>query len=287
MADIKRAGTSGQVDTANSTTSTLTAGSVFTGSWTEVLDWTHITIQIFASHASATDGLAIQWSSDASNIDDEDNFTIPASSGKVFTFGPQSKYFRIKYTNGGTNQTAFRLQTILKLQQQKASSHRLSESVMNDDDAELTKSVLAGEVFSALGTFKNIKITSDGRLLISQEAATPADTTEIIILALSSTNGTEDTLYTITNGKTLTLQLFQAGAESNSIGGSKVGVYEDPNGNLSVLNLVSIIYVNGSSFENTLSVSFVGNGTRRILLRRAAVGGSSREIFGRIKGFEL
>ena len=131
------------------------------------------------------------------------------------------------------------------------------------------------------------KIDSSGRLLVSPEAATPADTTEVIRVAQSSISGNNDTIYTVTNGKILTLQIFQSGAELNSIGGSKVSLYEDPNGNLSVLNLIVVLYVNGSSAEASISTSLVGNGTRRLVMRRSVFSGSSREVFGRWKGFEV
>lgn len=132
-----------------------------------------------------------------------------------------------------------------------------------------------------------VKVDSSGRLLVSPEAATPIDTTEVVRVAQSSINSDADTLYTITDGTTLVLQVFQAGAELNSIGGSKISLYEDPNGNLSVLNLIVVLYVNGSSAEASISTTLTGNGTRRLLMRRSVFSGSSREVFGRFKGFEI
>ena len=283
MSDINRGG-SNRVDTGNSSTSTLTANSTFTGTWVEVLEFAHITVQVRASHDSATDGLSIQWSSDGSNIDDTDTFKVVANTGKIFTFGPQARYMRIVYTNGGTNQTSFRLQTILKLHSQKPSSHRINASIMTEDDAELVKAVLAGE--DGTGVFRNIRADSAGRLLISSDTATPVDTTAVVTTILSSINTATDTIYTIPNGTTLTIQLFEAGAEASSVGGSKVTLYEDPNGNLSVLNIISTIYVNGSSYQNSISQEFTGNGTRRIVMRRNVFAGASREVYGRWKGFE-
>lgn len=283
MGDINRGGAN-KIDSSNSTTTTLTANSTFTGAWTDVLEFAHITVQVRSSHDSASAGLNIQWSSDGSNIDDSDSFKVVADTGKIFTFGPQARYMRIVYTNGASNQTSFRLQTILKIFTQKASSHRINSSIMTEDDAELVKAVISAE--DNTGVFKNLRSDSAGRLLISSDVATPADTTEVNKTDQSTTNTVVDLLYTITNGKILTLQILQAGAESNNIGGSKVTLFEDPNGNLSVLNLITVLYVNGSSAEASLSVTYVGDGTRRIVMRRAALAGASREIFGRWKGFE-
>lgn len=283
MGDINRNG-SNIVDSGNSTDSTLTANSVFTGAWKDVLEFAHVTVQVIASHISAVNGLEIQWSSNGTDIDDYERFTVPANTGKAFTFGPQARYMRVKYTNGGTNQTSFRLQTILKQFVQKASSHKISDEISTQDDAELTKSIMAGE--SGSGNFKNLRTDSAGRLLVSSDIATPVDTTAIVQSAQSSINTATDTVYTITNGKVLTIQLFEGGAEANSNGGSKISILEDPNGNLSVLNVISIIYVNGSSYQNSISQEFTGNGTRRIVIRREIFAGSSREVYGRWKGFE-
>lgn len=130
------------------------------------------------------------------------------------------------------------------------------------------------------------KVDNSGRLLVSQAAVAPSNTTEVLQVAQSSISANTDTIYTITNGKTLVLQIFQAGSEANTTGGSKVSLYEDPNGNLSVLNLIAVIYINGNTTEVALDTTFTGNGTRRIVMRRGVFAGPSREVTGRWKGFE-
>jgi hypothetical protein len=290
MADISRAtaGISGVVDTSNSTSTPLGVSGVFTGTFVEVLDYLHITLQVKSDVASATDGLVIEWSPDGTNIDESDSFTVPLNKGKVFTFGPQAQYYRIKYTNGGSAQTFFRLQTILKTGLQKASSHRISDQINTQDDAELVKSILTGENTALPAQFLNIKANSAGRLLVSDEVSAPAQATEVIQSAESDINSVPgvDTIYTITNGKELTIQRLQGGAEGDATGGSKISLLEDPNGNLSVLNLIGSIYVNGASAQQDLSATFTGNGTRRIIMRRSIFGGGFREVFGRWNGFE-
>ena len=135
-------------------------------------------------------------------------------------------------------------------------------------------------------TQKSARIDSSGRILVSPIASTPPSTTSVIQTGFSSISTSTDTIYTITNTKTLVLQQFEAGAQENTTGGSKVILYEDPNGDLSVLNLITLLYVNGDSSIVQLSSSFVGNGTRRIVMRRDVISGPSREVFGRWKGFE-
>lgn len=162
-----RTSSSGLVSTLNSTTATLGAGGVFTGTFEEVKDASVISLLVIASHVSATDGLEIQWSTDSTNIDDTDNFTIPANNGKFYTLPPESRYFRVKYTNGGTIQTYFRLQSIIHSTYIKPSSHRIGETVSGEDDGELVKAVIAGQ--KPDGTYGNVDTTTAGNLKISVE----------------------------------------------------------------------------------------------------------------------
>jgi len=117
--------------------------------------------------ASAVDGLQIQQSSDGTNWDHCDEFSIPATTGKNFSINPYAKWMRVVYTNGATGQTAFRLQTILKATG-RPSSHRIQDSIVDDDDAELVKSVLTGK--DPDGHFHNVTATHDGDLMISDNS---------------------------------------------------------------------------------------------------------------------
>lgn len=127
------------VSTANSTTSVLAGGAVFTGTSEDVSDFAQILVSVFTSHASATDGLSVQQSSDGTNWDVTDVYTIGATAagqGKTFSFQPAAKFFRIVYTNGATLQTSFRLQTVFHRAPTKASSQRPADAVSNENDFE-------------------------------------------------------------------------------------------------------------------------------------------------------
>lgn len=111
----------------------------------------------------------------------------------------------------------------------------------------------------------------------------PLGTTAINISAQSAHTGVVDTPYLITNLKTLTIQCFRGGAESLS----KIELFEDPNGDLSVLNLIRVGYATGSNIPDfTLAETFLGDGTRRILLRRTRLSGGNAETSGFWDGFE-
>ena len=70
-----------------------------------------------------------------------------------------------------------------------------------------------------------------------------------------------------------------------SVGGH-VELYEDPNGDKSVMNLIDAIFVNGSSAQKDLNITYTGDGTRRIILRRRNFGGGSYEVVCRWAGYE-
>lgn len=124
------------VSTNNSSVATLTSGSVFTGVSDDAREYSEMRVTVIASHASATDGLSIQQSSDNSNWDITDTYTIPATTGKTFVVPRQARYFRVVYTNGGTNQSSFRLQTILNRISSASSSQRPQDTYSNENDME-------------------------------------------------------------------------------------------------------------------------------------------------------
>lgn len=126
----------GIVSTANSTTATLTGGAAFTGTSEEVKDFGSIVINVFADQASATDGLSIQQSSNGTNWDITDTYTIAASTGKTLQVQPAGRFLRIVYTNGATPQGAFRLQTIYHPQMVKPTSQRAQDGYTNETDLE-------------------------------------------------------------------------------------------------------------------------------------------------------
>ena len=78
------------------------------------------------------------------------------------------QFYRIVYTNGSSNQAEFRLNSILKKTNTKPSSHRISDSIINDDDAELVKAVITGERDD--GAFSNATLSNSNRLkTVSQQ----------------------------------------------------------------------------------------------------------------------
>jgi hypothetical protein len=158
----------GKISAGNSSSTPLATSATFVGSAVDTLDHAVITLMVRTDQPSATDGLCVEFSSDATNWDSDDVYTIPANTGKTFSFQPQAKYVRTCYTNGATAQTEFRMQTILKKTYVKPSSHRIQDSIIDDDDAELAKSVITGKAPD--GHYHNVGITHDGDLTISDNS---------------------------------------------------------------------------------------------------------------------
>lgn len=124
----------GTVSTANSSTATLGIGAVFTGTSEDISNYATVTVTVFADQASATDGLQIQQSSNGTNWDNMDAYTVPASTGKTFKSDVGAKFLRLVYTNGGVAQTAFRLQTIYSQVGHMGSSVRPQDARSNEND---------------------------------------------------------------------------------------------------------------------------------------------------------
>jgi len=156
------------IDSNNSTTSALGSGATFTGTGTDVSAYTSVTITLSTDQDSAADGMKFQFSSDNSNWDDSYSFAYDVSvngTARRFQFPVTARYFRVVYTNGGTGQGHFRVQTILHRNNVITSIHRIDGTLYGDRSATLTKSVIAGETSAGGGgTFVNVKVNPSGSL---------------------------------------------------------------------------------------------------------------------------
>jgi hypothetical protein len=157
-----------QVSEGNSTSTPLAAGAVFTGEAIEALPFANVSVQVFSSHTSAVDGLQIQYSTNGVNWDSSDRYTVAANMGESIGGGVTARFVRVVYTNGATAQTAFRLQTILHPFAPKPSSHRVGDVIDGENDAELSKAVIAG--VRPDNTYGNVPITRDNYLRMSVDA---------------------------------------------------------------------------------------------------------------------
>jgi hypothetical protein len=155
----------GRVSTANATTTPLGANATFTGGWEQVVDFSTLTVTVFANVASATGGMKFEWSSNGTDIDEIEAVTISAAHpGRAMSFNVRGRYFRIVYTNGGTAQTTFRLGTVFRTSGGGTNNHTITETLEDTTLAIMTRSVIAGQTTGGGGGYHNVKVTPSGAL---------------------------------------------------------------------------------------------------------------------------
>jgi hypothetical protein len=157
------------ISTNNSTSTPLGISGNFTGTADDVSDFSAITVQIDASHDSSASGMTFEFSTDNSNWDDSYTFTYTASEGsRRFQFPVTAQYFRVNYTNGGTGQTHFRLQTINHRHPVTGSVHRLGDDTSADRSANVVKSVIMAQQ-AGTGDFTAVQSTASGNFKVALE----------------------------------------------------------------------------------------------------------------------
>lgn len=157
------------IDANNSSTSTLLLDAVFTGTGTDLLGYSAVCVTIDASHDSATDGMTFQFSTNDADWDDIYTFTYTAADGaRRFQFPVTARYFRVVYTNGGTNQTHFRCQTILHTATQLTSIHRMVDVLDPDRSALVAKSIVLAQAAGS-GDFVPVQATAAGNFKVAVE----------------------------------------------------------------------------------------------------------------------
>lgn len=160
-------GVNNVISTDNSTTGTLAADATYTGTGENITNYAAVRVNVYSDQNSATDGFQAQYSSDGTNWDVSYDFTVTGGRGEVYEFGPEAEYFRVVYTNGGTTQSEFRLQTILHPQVTQHTGVPIKTAIEGEDNAQLMKAVLAGE--NPQGTYVDIQTTTAGNLKVGVE----------------------------------------------------------------------------------------------------------------------
>jgi hypothetical protein len=266
---------SGIDDTNNSTETPLLAGATFTGTGTDISRFASIGILVHSNVASATDGLSIQFSADNSDWHVGETFTVAANKTKFFTPPAQMTYYRIVYTNGGTNQTTFHLHSTLKTTAIKWSSHRIQDNLVDEDDGTLNVSVIklrtsqdtyVSAASTTSGNFKmsleelenNISVNSNSQLKITPYDSTGTEITPLTDTQLRATpvpvSGTVTATPSVTGGGT------EATAQRVTIANDSTGVLsvDDNGGSLTVDGTVGIsgtVPVSGTFWQSTQPVS--------------------------------
>ena len=131
----------GLVDTHNSNYIPLVAGGTFYGTPTNCTNYAQITCFAYSDVASATDGWSLELSVDGFNWDRKKLLTLDANASQAHTLAVVTKFFRVVFINGSSNQTEFRLQTILHKYKSKHLTSGADEIIPARADVELQRSV--------------------------------------------------------------------------------------------------------------------------------------------------
>lgn len=105
------------VSSGNSSAATLGSGGVFTGTVFDAKGYAAYAVLAKSNVSSASTGLAVQFSdtSTFTTVRAEDTYTYTATDGVRFSGPTKARYIRVVYTNGGSAQSSFFLETTLSV----------------------------------------------------------------------------------------------------------------------------------------------------------------------------
>ena len=196
----------GLVSTNNSTTSTLTASSTFTGTGEDVSEYSSATTTVYADVSGY---VQVEQSSDNSNWDVVKYTTVAAATGVDVSSLISANYFRIKYTNDTTNQATFRLQTVFHKSKPYAPlpADYLSEAAVGNIPGEKTVIIVGINRNTSATVEESITdsggvytyLTADTQLYVSSSSA--SDTNVDITVTGLDDNYIERTWTVNTNGQ--------------------------------------------------------------------------------------
>jgi hypothetical protein len=161
-------------DPYNSHTSNLSANGNFSGIPIDISEFAEISVAVYASHSSASNGLQIQFSQDAVSWDVINTLTITSNVESGARFPTHLRYFRVIYTNGATTTSTFRLQTRLHRHSANGTLRKFNDSVLPTDFAQLTRSVLNGRNTPTSTSFSDVVVKA------ASTAAAATDTALVI-----------------------------------------------------------------------------------------------------------
>lgn len=227
------------ISAANSSTTPLGANAVFTGTSVSTLNYGAIVVNVFSDQPSAAGGLSVQQSSNGTNWDDTDGYTISASTALKVVIPRQAAFVRIVYTNGATLQGTFRLQTLLSPQMPTASAVSPADGVTTAND--FAETVAVPMLFN--GTTLDMQRTLPGA------ANTGLGTGAIGLTKLSGSQLTKQTV----NITTATTTAVVAGTASQFVRVYRIML------NIAATQTLNIISSGGSSLTGA-AMSFAANG---------------------------
>lgn len=156
----------GEISSNNSTTTPLAASATFLGESDQIPDYKAIGVYL---HTDTSGQVSFEFSSDGTNWDHIETLDIPANTtgedAKFYQLAIVAEWFRVRFTNGSTPQTEFRLQTILHPVATISDQQKISDEISGQSLVTLNKSVIAGQSRDA--DFHTVGTSEQGRLKVS------------------------------------------------------------------------------------------------------------------------
>ena len=180
----------------------LGAGGISGSASWEITNYAVIQVGVFSNVASATNGVQVQFSPDNVNWDHTHQTTYSGGTGVGYVFNAEYRYMRVRYTNGATPQTTFRLQVILKKAPVKQSLYTIDQAVSGNMFAELGKNVIIGKTTGGGGGFVDVKVNPSGALTVEN---TPSTLNSNFVEALTISN-VSATSISLTNAKWIRIE---------------------------------------------------------------------------------
>jgi hypothetical protein len=198
------------------TTTPLLAGATFNASGTPIstAGWNTVSVVVKSDVNSASNGISFKFFADSAGtrLLIERNFTYgSAPNGAFFQIpcNPQGPYLRISYTNGGTNQTTFELQTFLIVQAPPPDAIAISDTITGNNSAQIVKSNIVG--LQENGIYANVGLSNSGsaKVAVTDRPSEVRGRTRVIIdIPLTTIVGGGSVMYTVTASKTLYIHSF-------------------------------------------------------------------------------
>jgi hypothetical protein len=170
---------------SNSTTAALGSGASFIGPAEDIRQYAEATVNLYGAPTIAPGTLFFEYSPDGVNWD----VSVPYALAGPQSFVPLPlrtvlPYFRVRYVNGGTALTAFRLTTVYHWQSAKTITRVINQTIDSNEPVENVRAFIGGQ--SPDGPFTNLP--SSG-MVSSQSTNAPLGIGVVFTSAIVSTTG--------------------------------------------------------------------------------------------------
>ena len=156
-----------QISTNNSVVLTnVSGGTVWTGTAEDVHKWGRLGVSVWTPYGEFCSGtLTMEVSRDGVNWGGPDRTISNTAIAQPHMWNIVEQYFRLKYTHGSTSATTVVIQTQLSVNADTILGHQLDETLKNETEAIITRSVLVAADYA--GNFRNTRVDSEGHLRVN------------------------------------------------------------------------------------------------------------------------